>query len=202
MGIVGGVMVGHFVLLHGYSGTAEMIRPLAEKICPKEWQVCDISGPFPHPKSGNAWWSWNQNLNETFSQDKLKELKVSVAHVLNLLPKEGPLIIGGFSQGGAVAQELLLTEVAHRIVGVLVMGSKMVHPLLLHEKLMELSPKKMCSMHGERDEIVLFEQGEECANLYEVGGWDVTRMHHHKGHVVDMNYISQLKDWTSNITQR
>tara|TARA_B100000315_G_C14502547_1_gene553025 strand:+ start:104 stop:691 length:588 start_codon:yes stop_codon:yes gene_type:complete len=195
-------MSGHLVMLHGYSGTAEMIRPLAEQLCPEEWQVCDINGPFPHPQRGYAWWSWNEKKSASFDINKLKELNESVAHVLSSLPEDGPLIVGGFSQGAAVAQELLLTEVAHRIAGVLVIGSKTARPLLLLEKLAELPPNRMCSMHGDSDEIISLKHGEECANIYEEGGWEVTRMHHNKGHIVDMNYLEKLKKWVSNSAQR
>ena len=195
-------MTGHLVMLHGFSGTSEMIKPLAEQVCPERWQVCVINGPFTHPQRGYTWWTWSGKSNETFDVNKLKELKESVEHVLSSLPEEGPLIVGGFSQGAAVAQELLLTEVAQRIAGVIVIGSKAARPSVLLDKLAELPPKRMCSMHGGADEIILLKHGEECANLYEEGGWEVTRMHHNKGHTVDIDYLEQLKKWVSNSAQR
>ena len=39
---------------------------------------------------------------------------------------EGPVIIGGFSQGGAIASALLETNLQERIVGLILIGTKSV----------------------------------------------------------------------------
>ncbi len=188
-------MTGHFVMLHGMTGSAEKMRPLAEKFCPQGWEVLVLDAPFTHPRGGFAWWVRDAPTTEYLDNETISQLQSSVDFVVDNLPADGPLIVGGFSQGGAVAQELLLTEAAESIVGVLVLGSKAARPLILLEKLCELPSQRMFSMHGERDAIVPMEQADEYVRLYEEAGWDVTRVRHQKGHMVDLNSEDELHNW-------
>lgn len=190
-------MVGHFVMLHGMTGSAEKMRPLAEKFCPPGWEVLVLDAPFPHPRGGFAWWVRDAPATDYLDDETITQLQVSVDFVAENLPSDGPLIVGGFSQGGAVAQELLLTEYAERIVGVIVLGSKAARPLILFEKLCELPPRRMFSMHGERDSIVPINEADEYALLYEEAGWDVTKVRHQKGHMVDLANEYKLHNWLS-----
>lgn len=188
-------MTGHFVMLHGMTGSAEKMRPLAEKFCPPGWDVLVLDAPFPHPRGGLAWWIRDAPTTEYLDNETISQLQTSVDFVTDNLPADGPLIVGGFSQGGAVAQELLLTEVAERIIGVVVLGSKAARPLILLEKLFELPSQRMFSMHGERDTIVPMDQADEYVRLYDEAGWDVTRVRHQKGHMVDLSSEDKLHNW-------
>lgn len=190
-------MVGHFVMLHGMTGSAEKIAPLAEKFCPDGWDVLVLTAPLPHPKGGFAWWVRDTLVTEALDESTLQQVQESIDFVVDNLPSEGPLIVGGFSQGAAIAQELLLTAIADRIVGVVVIGSKAIRPLMIYEKLCELPVQRMFSMHGERDAIVPIKQADECAVLYEEAGWDVTRVRHKKGHMVDLGSEDKLHNWLS-----
>ncbi len=188
-------MTGHLVMLHGMTGTSEMIRPFAERICPNGWNICDIDAPFSHPKRGFAWWMRDDPPEAPLDSETLQQVELSIDHVLSSIPKDGPLIVGGFSQGAAIAQELLLTEVSDRIVGVVVIGSKAIRSLLLMERLIENKPMHMLSMHGERDHILPMQQADECAKLYEESGWEVTKIRHPKGHVIDMSHVETIVSW-------
>jgi predicted esterase len=190
-------MVGHFVMLHGMTGSAEKMRPLAEKLCPSGWDVLVLDAPFSHPRGGFAWWVRDAPATEYLDDETISQLQDSVDFVAENLPTDGPLIVGGFSQGGAVAQELLLTEAAERIVGVVVLGSKAARPLILLEKLCELPSQRMFSMHGESDAIVPINEADEYALIYEEAGWDVTKVRHQKGHMVDLASEDKLHNWLS-----
>ena len=48
--------MGTLVMLHGLTGTPEMIRPLAETLCPPGWEILLPEGPFKHPERGSGWW--------------------------------------------------------------------------------------------------------------------------------------------------
>jgi predicted esterase len=194
-------MVGHFVMLHGMTGSAEKMRPLAEKFCPLGWDVLVLDAPFPHARGGFAWWIRDAPTTEYPDNETLSQLQESVDFVVENLPTDGPLIVGGFSQGGAVAQELLLSKVAERIVGVVVLASMAARPLILLEKLCELPSQRMFSMHGERDTIVPISQADEYARLYEEAGWDVTKVRHKKGHMVDLGSEDTLHNWLSKIVE-
>ncbi|HHZ73908.1 MAG TPA: alpha/beta fold hydrolase [Candidatus Poseidoniales archaeon] len=194
-------MVGHFVMLHGITGSADKMRPLAEKFCPSGWDVLVLDAPFPHPRGGFAWWIRDAPATEYLDNETLSQLQISVDFVVGNLPTDGPIIVGGFSQGGAVAQELLLTEAAERIVGVVVLASTAARPLILLEKLCELPSQRLFSMHGERDAIVPMKQADEYTRLYEEAGWDVTKVRHQKGHMVDLGSEDTLHDWLRKTVQ-
>ena len=38
------------VMMHGMTGTSEMMRPFAEKILPNGWNLLVPQAEFPHPK--------------------------------------------------------------------------------------------------------------------------------------------------------
>jgi predicted esterase len=59
----------------------------------------------------------------------------------------------------------------------------------------------MFSMHGERDAIVPIKQADEYALLYEEAGWDVTKVRHQKGHMVDLGSEDTLHDWLREIVE-
>ena len=47
-------------------------------------------------------------------------------------------------------------------------------------------------MHGSRDHLVPLEQGIEHIEIFEQAGWDVTRLEHEKGHMVNLNQLDEL----------
>ena len=106
---------------------------------------------------------------------------------------DGPVIIGGFSQGGAIASALLETELHERIVGLVLIGTKTVRPDKLTESLPFLKPREVVWMHGRRDHLVTFEVAIEHAEIFESAGWPVTRLEHEKGHMVNLNQLDELK---------
>ena len=45
------------VMMHGMTGTAEMMRPFAEKILPEGWNLLVPRAEFwLHPNRGYTWW--------------------------------------------------------------------------------------------------------------------------------------------------
>ena len=95
-----------------------------------------------------------------------------------------------------------MSDVADRIIGVVVLGSKAARPLLLYEHLCNLPPQAMYSMHGETDHIVPSEQADECARVYAEAGWNVTEVRHHKGHMVDQSKAETLHGWLADVVAR
>ncbi len=108
---------------------------------------------------------------------------------------EGPLIVGGFSQGTALAQELLSTKYGKQIHGVLVIAGKSARPESLRSTLRELPPRRLLSMHGESDHLVPLSQGDETVEIFLEADWDVTILRHHKGHMVNIAQQQALVEW-------
>ena len=96
-------------MLHGLTGTAEMIRPLGESLCPNGWDLLLPEGPLIHPKRGRGWVIRDAPPEVPLDESTLAQIGESLSSLEPQIP-EGPLIVGGFSQGSALAQELLSTN--------------------------------------------------------------------------------------------
>ncbi|MBT3357271.1 MAG: alpha/beta fold hydrolase [Euryarchaeota archaeon] len=186
-------MSGTLVMLHGMTGTSAMMQPLADQIVPSGWKTLCPQAIVPHPtKGGFAWWIGRRNPIEPLDDVTQSELLISVERVISELP-DGPLIIGGFSQGGAVASAMLEFEIQERIVGLVLLGTKSGRPDQLAESLVYLKKRPIVWMHGRRDHLVPLEQGIEHAEIFEVAEWPVTRLEHEKGHMVNLNQLDELQ---------
>ena len=190
-------------MMHGMTGDASMMRPFAEKILPDGWTLLVPEARFAHPTRGRTWWRYEDfdadvTRRMSLSRKELMDVDSSLSQLEKLIAEEapmGPLVVGGFSQGGAMAQELLQLPVADRIQGVVCMGTRLVRPMELRLRLSELEPKRLCWMHGEKDVRVPIEDGWAIAHLFESAGWAVELIEHPKGHMIPIEHHPALREW-------
>ena len=187
-------MMGTLVMLHGLTGTPEMIRPLGEALCPDDWNLLLPEGPLIHPNRGRGWWIRDAPPDSPLDETARIQIVESLTSLLQQIP-DGPLIVGGFSQGSALAQELLSTDCGPRILGVIVIGGKSARPDILRPTLKALPPRRLLSMHGESDHLVPLWQGDETVGFFREANWQITLLRHHKGHMVNLAQMSDLKEW-------
>jgi len=194
--------------MHGMTGDASMMRPFAEKVLPEGWTLLVPEARFRHPIRGNTWWRYEDfeadvTRRRTLSRRELMDVDSSLSQLEKLIAEEaplGPLVVGGFSQGGAMAQELLQLPIADRIVGVVCMGTRLVRPMELRLRLSELETKRMFWMHGEKDVRVPLEDGWAVAHTFESAGWSVELIEHTKGHMIPVEHHDALKEWLTNFS--
>lgn len=185
---------GTLVMMHGMTGTSEMMRPLAERLAPEEWSVMCPQAEIEHPtRGGFAWWLRADDPTLPLDEESQGQVGESIKRILGELP-EGPVIVGGFSQGGAIASALLETDSQDRIYGLVLIGTKTVRAESLRDSLPFLKPRPIAWMHGSRDHLVPIEHAREHADIFEDAGWPVTRLEHGKGHMVNLNQIEELKN--------
>ena len=183
------------VMMHGMTGTADMMRPFAQKILPAGWDLLVPEASFEHSTRGFTWWRYedgDQPGRRILTSTELSDVDSSLLKLSNLMP-DGKLVLGGFSQGGAMAQELL--QFNHDVVGISAMATRAVRPLELRQRLLDIPSGKMLWMHGERDHRVSIEAGLEIPGLFEESGWDVTRIQHSKGHMIPIEFHLSVKEW-------
>lgn len=185
---------GTLVMLHGMTGTSEKMQPLAESLAPNGWNVICPQAEIEHPtRGGFAWWLRAEDPTLPLDSESQTQVEDSMQRVIREIPN-GPVIIGGFSQGGAIASALLETDLHERIVGLVLIGTKTVRPDFLTELLPFLKPREVVWMHGRKDHLVPLEVATEHAEIYESAGWPVTRLEHEKGHMVNLNQLDELKN--------
>ena len=186
-------------MMHGMTGTSDMMRPFAEKVLPEGWNLLVPQAEFSHPNRGYTWWRYEGGDNpgrRILTAKELSDVDSSLLKLVNQLP-EDELVLGGFSQGGAMAQELLQFDLD--IKGIIAIGTRVVRPLELKARLTEIERNNLFWMHGESDHRVTLEAGLEIPELFEEAGWDVLRIQHHKGHMIPIEYHEKLKNWLQNL---
>ena len=191
------------IMMHGMTGDASMMRPFAEKILPEGWTLIVPEARYNHPMRGLTWWRYEDyDIDATrrlnLSRRELIDVDSSLSQLEKIISEQaplGPLVVGGFSQGGPMAQELMHLPIADRIVGIICIGTRLVRPMELRMRLQELDPKRMFWMHGEKDVRVPIEDGWAVANLFEAGGWSVELIEHDKGHMIPLEHHDSIKEW-------
>ena len=191
------------IMMHGMTGTAAMMQPFAEKICPEGWTLIVPEARFTHTNRGKTWWRYEDfdadvTRRRTLSRKELMDVDSSLSQLEQIIAEHapmGPLVVGGFSQGGAMAQELLQLPIADRIKGVICMGTRLVRPMELRMRLDELDNKKMFWMHGVRDIRVPIEDGWAIAHLFDDAGWAVEMIEHQKGHMLPIEHHDDVTEW-------
>lgn len=182
--------MNHLVMLHGMTGTSSKMRPLAESLAPHNWGVVCPEGTYVHPRSGRAWWVREELIEAVTPAD---QILISMKSLEQSLP-EGKLIVGGFSQGGAIASAMLETSIEDRIVGLVLLATMTVRGEQLRKILGSIRPRSVVWMHGERDHIVNIDDGVKLASIFEDAGWNVVHLRHGKGHMVDLSQKDSLVD--------
>ena len=187
------------VMMHGMTGTSEMMRPFAEKILPEGWNLLVPQAEFEHPNRGYTWWRYEGGDNpgrRILTAKELSDVDASLLKLSNILPDD-ELVLGGFSQGGAMAQELLQFNL--KVLGIIAIGTSAVRPLELRGRLREISPSKLLWMHGESDHRVSLDAGLEIPEIFEDSGWDVAKFQHKKGHMIPIEFHAAVREWLENL---
>ncbi len=192
-------MSGTFVMMHGMTGTSAKMLPLARQLVPEGWDIICPEAKIPHPtRGGYAWWLRSDNPTEPLNDESLSQVNESILRVISEIP-DGPIIIGGFSQGAAIASAMLEYDIQTRIVGLVLLGTKTVRPDKLREVLPFMKARKVVWMHGSRDHLVPLEQGIKHIEIFEEADWEVTKLQHEKGHMVNLNQLYELKQEIQNM---
>ena len=86
------------VMMHGMTGTSEMMKPFAKSILPEGWNLLTPEASFSHPKRGFTWWRYEKEdepRKRLLSSKELADVDASLHELSNQIP-EGPLVLGGF----------------------------------------------------------------------------------------------------------
>ena len=183
------------------TGTAQMMKSFAENILPKGWSLLTPQAEFPHPQRGYTWWYFEDNGDpnrSSLTSNELTNVDSSLLKLVDSLPDD-ELVIGGFSQGGAIAMELLQFPIAAKVKGIIAISTRIIRPLELRIRLKELPTNNLLWMHGESDSLVPIQFGEEIVEFFMQENWDVTKISHPKGHIIPIEFYNQMKDWLENI---
>ena len=187
------------VMMHGMTGTSDMMRPFAEKILPNGWDLIVPQAEFSHTNRGYTWWRYegpDQPGRRILTSKELSDVDSSLLSLVKILPDD-ELVLGGFSQGGAMAQELLQFDL--NVIGIMTIATRAVRPMELRQRLREIPTSNILWMHGESDHRVSLEAGLEIVEIFSEFGWNVEKIQHHKGHMIPIEFHLSLKEWLEDL---
>jgi predicted esterase len=188
------------VLLHGRGSDMRDLQGLG-RILPSGGTL--VTPQAPHP--GGPWgygpgWAWYRYLGEDrVDPEPLGESLNALEGFLDLLPtnlgfRPGPLVLGGFSQGGTTSLAYALSHPG-AVSGVVVLSGFLVNRagLAIHPETLGDTP--LFWGHGTSDPAVPFQLAlDGWKRILEAGG-DLEAREYRMGHWVAPEEMSDLQSW-------
>lgn len=194
------------VLLHGYSMTPADLSPFASSLgVPARFIFPE--GPVDTPDGNKAWWAIDEARRaremargpRDLLHDRPEGLVAARARVNALIEDlrretpDRPLVLGGFSQGGMLACDLVLNSPPGRVDALVLMSASRIdfeHWKTLREKLRNLP---VFVAHGEEDLNLAFSTGERLAEFARDAGAQVTWVPFQGGHEIPLTVWRGLR---------
>ena len=191
-------------LMHGYGSNEKQFNKLIEELNNK-YLIVSMRAPFNFMVIKNRWYEYSISDGDTLSNQtqidlSTKRIIKTIEHIkeeYNIDEKK--IFIGGFSQGGAMAQIMLLSQISTRISGLVLLGTRSIEEQKLRKTLRKLKPIPVLWMHGLSDEIIKYEESIELVNIFEDEGWDVVKITHKKGHVIPLELHEDVKKFIQEV---
>ena len=181
------------VLLHGYGAPGSDMVGLEEMIDagPEAAFVYPV-GPFPVGSEGRAWW---EKSGTGFDSSR-----VQVIELLKEIAKKSPeakIFVGGFSQGGTLASNLVSAPEACHLHGVLLFSpsTKLDHP----PDAIDL-PEVFLS-HGKNDQVLPFDGSVHLQEIFKSFNCSVTFRPFDEGHTLTVDVMVAAGDFIRRVAQ-
>jgi phospholipase/carboxylesterase len=186
--------IATLVLLHGLGADEHDLIGLATELDPR-LKVVSVRAPLHSEWGGYSWFGIDLSSSEL--RIDAEEARESLEKLRSFLTEiEGPILLGGFSQGAMMTIGVLL-EHEDLIVGAIAMsGGK----LPCFEPTGQ-SPKPIFMSHGRMDPVVPFEFGQTSAHELEALGHSVNFHAYSMGHTISEECMSDLSSWVYNCLQ-
>lgn len=188
------------VLLHGRGSHMGDLMGLQPHL-PQDAVLVAPQAPFPGAPWGyGPGWAWyrfmGQNRPEVESfRESLRQLESFLSELPGRLPvRPGPLVLGGFSQGGVLSMGYALTRPGRVEHCVNFSGFFPDHPDVkpTHEN---VKGTRFFWGHGRQDPMIGIHLAAEGRALLQTAGADLTALDYPIGHWIDPVEMQDLRDW-------
>jgi len=188
----------HVMLLHGFGAPADDLVPLAE--------VLDVRAQFSFPAApldlgpqyfgGRAWWMLDPDVLDHPERDRSNEvpegLPAARKQVLAAIEKiDGPLVIGGFSQGAMLACDVAL-HTDRPLAGLVLMSATLINATEWRTRAPSRKGLPVFQAHGTRDPLLTFEAAEKLRDLLREAGLGVAFHPFRGGHEIPAEVLAEL----------
>jgi phospholipase/carboxylesterase len=192
------------VLLHGYGSNAEDWLQFVGRIdVPGNSRLIFPQAPLRGPIAGGRGWWWlnieghipeGERLAD-FSTARPGGIKVASRLVRDLLDDvDGPIILGGFSQGAMLSAEIAF-QTEQELAGLVLLAGTMVDEAAWVERFPRRRRLPIFIAHGRRDGVLSFAIAERFADRLKAAGLSVTWYPFDGGHSVPDDVVHALNSW-------
>lgn len=189
------------VLLHGYGSRAEEWLQFEDVIkVPNDGRLVFLQGPLRGPVSGSRGWWWlnieghipeGQQLPD-FSAANPAGIKVASRLVRDYLETiQGPIVLGGFSQGAMLSGEIAF-QTDQPLAGLVLLGGTPVNEAGWMEHVAKRHDLPIFIAHGRRDGVLPFAIAERFAHRLKAAGLNVTWVPFDGGHDIPRAVIADM----------
>ena len=189
------------VLLHGYGSRAEQWLQFEGHIrIPNDGRLIFLQGPLRGPLSGSRGWWWlniEGHIPEggrlpDFSTANPAGIKVASLLVREYLEDiDGPIVLGGFSQGAMLSGEVAF-QTDQELAGLVLLGGTTVNEAGWVERVPGRRRLPIFIAHGRSDRVLAFAIAERFANKLKTAGLNVTWVPFDGDHEIPALVIEQL----------
>jgi phospholipase/carboxylesterase len=199
--IRGGAGPPTVVLLHGYGGTAEnWLQFVGQLQPPDNARLIFPQGPLRGPASGMRGWWWlnihghippGQQMAD-FSIANPGGIKVASRLVRNYLEDiEGPIVLGGFSQGAMLSGEIAF-QTDQELAALVLLGGTTVNESAWVDRFPGRRRLPIFITHGRHDTVLPFAIAERFAGKLKAAGLNVTWFPFDGGHEIPAVAVREL----------
>ena len=196
------------VLMHGYGSRAEQWLQFENVIkVPDDGRMVFLQGPLRGPLSGGRGWWWlnieghipdGQRLPD-FSTANPSGIKVASRMVRDYLKTiDGPIVLGGFSQGAMLSGEIAF-QTDQELAGLILLGGTTVNEAGWVEQFPRRRDLPIFIAHGRHDGVLPFEIAERFASKLKAAGLDVTWFPFDGEHNVPADVIAAMNAFLSRL---
>ena len=192
------------VLLHGYGSRAEQWLQFEHVLqVPNDGRLIFLQGPLRGPVSGSRGWWWLNIEGHVPPGSRLPDfstaspggIKVASRLVREYLADvDGPIVLGGFSQGAMLSAEIAF-QTDQELAGLVLLGGTTVNETAWLEHLAGRRRLPIFITHGRNDSVLPFAIAERFANRLSASGLNVTWVPFEGGHEVPAIVVSALNEF-------
>lgn len=195
------------VLLHGYGSKAGDWLQFEHKLrVPQQGRLVFPQGPLRGPNGARGWW-WLDLEGHVpegerfpdFSGANPAGIKVASRLVRKLLEGvEGPIVLGGFSQGAMLSAEVAF-QTDQALAGLVLLGGTTINEAAWMERIPGRKGLPVFIAHGRHDGVLSFAAMERFQARLRDAGLDVTWFPFSGGHNVPDSVIEALNEFLAGI---
>ena len=192
------------VLLHGYGSNAEDWLQFVGKIqVPNTGRLIFPQAPLRGPVAGGRGWWWLNIEGHIPEGERLPDfstanpggIKVASRLVRNFLEEvDGPIILGGFSQGAMLSAEIAF-QTDQDLAGLVMLAGTTVNEAAWVERFPGRRRMPIFIAHGRTDRVLPFAVAERFAGKLQAAGLNVTWYPFDGGHSIPGDVVQALNSW-------